>query len=63
MSEQATITAEVEFSGQTGDIHAVCHTPECRRKSLAVQALIQMAPWLLLVLAAFSLLCALAYSR
>ena len=56
MSEQATITAEVEFSGQTG-------TYTLYVTNLAVQALIQMAPWLLLVLAAFSLLCALAYSR
>ena len=62
MSEQATITAEVEFSGQTGT-YTLYVTPRMQAENLAVQALIQMAPWLLLVLAAFSLLCALAYSR
>ena len=62
MSEQATITAEVEFSGQNGT-YTLYVTPRMQAENLAVQALIQMAPWLLLVLAAFSLLCALAYSR
>lgn len=62
MSEQATITAEVLFAGQDG-AYTLYVTPRMQAENLAVRALIQMAPWLLLVLAAFSLLCALAYSR
>ena len=37
--------------------------PGWRRENLAVRALAQMAPWILLVLLIFSLLCALVYSR
>ena len=62
MSEQATITRYLRVSGQTGT-YTLYVTPRMQAENLAVQALIQMAPWLLLVLAAFSLLCALAYSR
>lgn len=62
MSEQTTITAEVRFSGQSGT-YTLYVTPRMQAENLAVRALIQMAPWLLLVLAVFSLLCALAYSR
>ena len=37
--------------------------PRIEAENLAVRALVQMAPWLLLALLAFSLLCALVYSR
>ena len=37
--------------------------PRIRAENLAVRALVQMAPWILLVLLAFSLLCAFFYSR
>ena len=62
MSEQATITADISFSDQAG-IYSLYIIPSVVAENLAVRALIQMAPWLLFVLLAFSLLCALAYSR
>ena len=62
MSEQATITADVRFLNQS-DSYTLYVTPRLKAENLAVQALIQMAPWLLLLLLIFSLLCALVYSR
>ena len=62
MSEQATITAEVVFEGQS-ESYTLYVTPRIEVENLAVRALIQMAPWLLMVLLVFSLLCALIYSR
>ena len=62
MSEQATIAAEVAFAGQSGSC-TLYVTPRIQAENLAVRALAQMAPWLLLVLLAFSLLCAFFYSR
>ena len=62
LSEQATITAEVRFSGQDGP-YTLYVTPRMEAENLAVRALAQMAPWILLVLLIFSLLCALVYSR
>lgn len=62
MSEQATITADVRFLNQS-DSYTLYVTPRLKTENLAVQALIQMAPWLLLLLLIFSLLCALVYSR
>ena len=62
MSEQATITAEVRFAGQE-DSYTLYVTPLMEAENLAVRALAQMAPWILLVLLIFSLLCALVYSR
>lgn len=62
MSDQAAITANVQFPDQTGQ-YALYITPRAQAENLAVQALIQMAPWLLVALLAFSLLCALVYSR
>ena len=62
MSEQATITAEVRFVGQE-DSYTLYVTPRMEAENLAVRALAQMAPWILLVLLVFSLLCALVYSR
>lgn len=61
-SEQATIAAEVRFAGQEEN-YTLYVTPRIEAENLAVQALVQMAPWLLLVLLAFSLLCAFFYSR
>ena len=62
MSEQAAITAEVRFAGQE-DSYTLYVTPRIEAENLAVRALAQMAPWILLVLLIFSLLCALVYSR
>ena len=62
MSEQATITAEVTFAGQS-ESYTLYVTPRIEAENLAVRALVQMAPWLLLVLLIFSLLCAFIYSR
>ena len=62
MSEQATITAEVVFAGQN-ESYTLYVTPRIEVENLAVRALIQIAPWLLMVLLVFSLLCALIYSR
>ena len=62
MSDQATITADVCFLDQS-DVYTLYVTPRLEAENLAVQALVQMAPWLLLILLIFSLLCALIYSR
>ena len=62
MSEQTAITAEVRFAGQE-EPHTLYVTPRMEAENLAVRALAQMAPWLLLVLLIFSLLCAFGYSR
>ena len=62
MSEQATITAEVTFTGQREN-YILYVAPRIETENLAVRALFEMAPWLLLVLLAFSLLCAFLYSR
>ena len=62
MSEQNTILADVHFADQVGT-YSLYVTPRLQAENLAVRALVQMAPWLLLVLLVFSLLCALAYSR
>lgn len=62
MSEQSTITADVRFGNQE-EIYTLYVTPRLEAENLAVQALMQMAPWLLLVLLGFSLLCAFFYSR
>lgn len=62
MSEQATITSDVRFADQTG-LYTLYVTPQVEAENLAVRALIQIAPWLLLVLLAFSVLCAFVYSR
>ena len=62
MSEQAAISTEVWFAGQEAPC-TLYVTPRMEAENLAVRALAQMAPWLALVLLAFSLLCALVYSR
>ena len=62
MSEQATIAAEVRFAGQEAP-YTLYVTPRMEAENLAVRALTEMAPWLLLVLLIFSLLCAVGYSR
>ena len=62
LSEGAAITAEVRFADREG-AYSLLVTPRVEAENLAVRALAQMAPWLLLALLAFSLLCALAYSR
>ena len=62
MSEQDTIVTEVRFSDGE-DPYSLYVTPRMEAENLAVRALVQMAPWLLLVLLVFSLLCAFGYSR
>ena len=54
--------AEVTFADRSGS-YTLYVTPRIQAENLAVRALAQMAPWLLLVLLAFSLLCAFFYSR
>ncbi len=62
LSDQSTIAAEVTFPDRSGP-YLLYVTPSIQAENLAVQALIRMAPWLLLALLAFSLLCAFVYSR
>ena len=52
----------MRFADREG-AYSLLVTPRVEAENLAVRALAQMAPWLLLALLAFSLLCALAYSR
>ena len=61
-SDGAAIAAEVTFEDRSGS-YTLYVTPRIQVENLAVRALAQMAPWLLLVLLAFSLLCAFFYSR
>lgn len=60
--QQYSIIADVSFADRS-EIYSLYVTPHIKEENLAVRALIQMAPWLLLVLLAFSLLCAFVYSR
>ena len=62
MSGESMIMTDVLFADRE-EIYSLYVTPRVESENLAVRALIQMAPWLLLVLLAFSLLCALVYSR
>lgn len=50
------------FAGQN-ESYTLYVTPRIEVENLAVRALIQIAPWLLVVLLVFSLLCAFIYSR
>ena len=61
-SDQTTMTVELTFAGQE-DPYTLHVTPRMEAENLAVRALVQMAPWLLLAVLALSLLCALVYSR
>ena len=61
-SDGAAIAAEVTFQGRS-ESYTLYVTPRIQAENLAVRALVQIAPWLLLVLLAFSLLCAFFYSR
>ena len=60
--QQYSIIADVTFANRP-EMYALYVTPHAQEENLAVRALIQMAPWLVLALLAFSLLCALVYSR
>lgn len=62
MADQATITADVRFSDQSST-YTLYVTPRLEAENVAVRALIQMAPWVLLTLLLFSLLGAFVYSR
>lgn len=61
-AEQATLTAEVFFSDQARS-YTLYVTPRLEAENVAVRALIQMVPWVLLTLLLFSLLGAFVYSR
>lgn len=61
-AEQATLTAEVFFSDQARS-YTLYVTPRLEAENVAVRALIQMAPWVLLTLLLFSFLGAFVYSR
>lgn len=60
--EQYTIAADISFADRA-ETYTLYVTPHAEKENLAVRALIQMAPWILLILLIFSLLCALIYSR
>ena len=62
MSEQSTLATEVRFAG-SDTAYTLYVSPRLEVENVAVRALGQMAPWLLLALLIFSLLCALVYSR
>lgn len=61
-AEQATLTAEVFFFDQARS-YTLYVTPRLEAENVAVRALIQMAPWVLLTVLLFSLLGAFVYSR
>ena len=55
-------TAAVRFAG--GDeVYTLYVTPNLRAENIAVRALAKMAPWILLALLGFSLVCALVFAR
>lgn len=60
--QQYSIIADVTFSDRP-ERYTLYVTPHLEEENLAVRALAQMAPWLLLVLLVLSLLCAFIYSR
>lgn len=60
--QQYSIIADVTFADRS-ERYSLYVTPHLEEENLAVRALIQMAPWLLLVLLVLSLLCAFIYSR
>ncbi len=60
--QQYSIAADISFADRT-EKYSLYVTPHAEEENPAVRALVQMAPWLLLVLLAFSLLCAWVYSR
>ena len=62
VSGETAIAADVQFADQNGT-YSLYVVPRVRAENLAVRALAQIAPWLLLALLIFSLLCALVYSR
>ena len=62
VSGETAIAADVQFADQD-ETYSLYVVPRVRAENLAVRALTQIAPWLLLALLIFSLLCALVYSR
>ncbi len=60
--QQDAVFAEVSFADR-GETYRLYVTPHTEEENLAVKAMIRMAPWLLLALLVFSLLCAVLYSR
>ena len=59
---QDALFAQVQFADRD-EPYSLYVTPHVQAENLAVRALGKMAPWLLLLLLLFSLLCALVYSR
>lgn len=62
VSGETAIAVDVQFADQD-EAYSLYVVPRVRAENLAVRALAQIAPWLLLALLIFSLLCALVYSR
>lgn len=60
--QQYAIVSDVSFADRN-EVYSLYVTPHAEEENPAVRALIRMAPWILLVLIIFSLLCALIYSR
>ena len=60
--QTSAIISDVYFANEE-ETYTLYVTPRMKAENMAVRALVQMAPWLLLVLLAFSLLCAFFYSR
>ena len=61
-TQTGILTAPITFADQEGTYQLLV-SPQLRLANQAVEALGRVAPWLALVLLAFSLLCALVYSR
>ena len=61
-TQTGLLTAQVTFADQEG-IYQLLVSPQLRLANQAVEALGRVAPWLALALLAFSLLCAVGYSR
>lgn len=55
-------TAAVRFA-DGDDVYTLYVTPNLRAENIAVRALAKMAPWILLALLGFSLVCALVFAR
>ena len=61
-TQTGILTAQVTFADQEGTYQLLV-SPQLRLANQAVEALGRVAPWLALALLAFSLLCAVGYSR
>ena len=60
--QQYAIVCDVSFADRN-EVYSLYVSPHAEEENPVVRALIRMAPWLLLVLIIFSLICAFIYSR